>query len=126
MRILLCIAACFMLSGCPDFKPLHKPTTETLTPAQQAQRTARIAVDEANAALTSLNRTIAANVREGIWTKEQGQSALDESVAQGKNVDRAIKALEDGLYLDAQNQAELAKRVILSLHKKAAEKAREQ
>jgi hypothetical protein len=112
------------MSGCST-SPLHKPTTEALTPVQQAQKAARIAVDEANAALTALNRTIAANVKEGIWTKEQGQSALDESKAHGKNVDRAVTALEAGLYLDAQNQAELAKRVILSLHKKAAERARQ-
>jgi predicted small lipoprotein YifL len=121
--LILCLA---FLTGCPSLTPLHRPTTEVLTPAQQAQKAARIAVDEANAALTALNRTIAQNVMEGIWTKAQGQSALDESKAQGRNVDKAITALEAGLYLDAQNQAELAKRVILSLHKKASEKARAQ
>lgn len=123
-KLLFAIPILAALGGCQLFAPLHKQTsTVGMTVVRQAERAARVAVDEANAALTALNRTIATNVKEGIWTKERAQEALNESKIQGARVDAAASALVAGLYLDAQNQAELAKKVITTLHKKAAEKA---
>lgn len=124
MRILLCIAACLMLAGCPDFKPLHKPTTETLTPAQQAERTARHAYDEARTLLTTLYMEISANRKAGIWTREEGDSYLAEADHQDEQLKKAKVLLDNLDFSSAKIEADLVKTLLTNLRKRVAANAR--
>lgn len=116
------------LTGCGLTEPLHKPADPSvvLTPQQQAQQLARHTVEEANAALTAVNRTIATNVTAKVWTKAQAQSYLDESKKYGKQVDAARDALRLLNFSDAQAQAGAVKALILELQKRIAAEARKE
>lgn len=89
------------------------------------QDIARVAVDEANAALTALNRVISSNVKNGVWTKPQAQSFLDTSKEYGKQVDRAREALRLGDFTDAEARAKTVKALIIVLQRKVAEAGRQ-
>lgn len=121
------LLALLILPGCAELTaPLHAPTAvANEAPAAQAQRLTREAIDEANAALTALNRTITQNAGD-VWSKAQAQAYLDQSKALGARVDQAREALRLGNLAEAKNQAELVKQAILALHAKAAAEARKE
>jgi outer membrane biogenesis lipoprotein LolB len=125
-RFLFClIVASTLLSGCISTAPLQAPVViDNESPQAKALRLAHVAVNEANAALTALNNVIGDNAESEVWTKEQAQAALDESKAYGKTIDRARAALALGDLSEAKTQADLAKTLILALHKRVAQEAR--
>ena len=116
------------LSGCGVTQGLTQPLhDEKVQPTESAvMRTARIAVDEANASLTALDKVIGQNAESGVWTRAQAQDYLDTSKEYGRKVDAARAALRSGLPVDAQSQAEVVKVLILTLHKRVAEAARKE
>ena len=124
------LALAFSLGGCGTmgglFEPVHSPTTiEGETAVQQATRLAYASLDEAYVDLTALDIQIGKNVADRIWTKAQGQAALDESISYRKKVDKAYELLKLGDLSTAQSQAELIQRLIVTLQRKVAETARE-
>ena len=116
MRAAAFILLASLLSACAP-EPLR--SVDTGEPA--AVQAARVAIDEANGALTALNRTIGANVEQDIWTPDQAQAWLDESKSLGRKVDEARKALRLGDVTSAEGQAKAVRELILILHRKAAE-----
>jgi len=127
-RILAVIALAALMGGCAVVQGLTQPLhgDKAVTTEAPAVRAARVAIDEANAYLTALNKVIGDNAATGVWTKEQAQVYLDESKAYGKRVDNARELLRGGLLTDAQSQAEVVKALILTLHKRVAEAARKE
>jgi len=127
MRLLFLIPLLAMLAGCPSMtQPLHAPVEATAeSPAQKATRLAHASIDEANAALTAFNVTIGNNAAAGIWTKAQAQEALDQSKELGKGLDVAREAMRLGDITSAATQAELVKKLLITLQRKVAEKARD-
>jgi predicted small lipoprotein YifL len=129
-RLLTAIALVLSLTGCGTlgglFQPVHAPTTiEGETAVQRATRLAHATLDEAYVDLTALDIQIGKNVAERIWTKEQGQRALNESISYRMRVDEAYRLLKLGDLSTAQSQAELIQRLIVTLQRKVAETARE-
>ena len=128
-RVLLVVAAACLaipLAGCETAKALLQPlhSEQAVATEAPALRTARIAVDEANASLTALNIVIGQNAETMVWTKAEAQAVLVVSKGYGERVDKARELLRGGLLTDAQSQAEAVKALILTLHKRAAEAAR--
>ena len=123
--LVITLSGCAAMSGV--FSPLHAPQTDAQaaaeTPEQKALRLAREAVDESNAALLSLNKTIDANIDNQVWQAAEAQDYLDQSVAFGKKLTQARDALRLGNFADAQQQAEALRTLIILLQKKAAERA---
>jgi soluble cytochrome b562 len=121
----LCYLLPLLLLACAGLTdPLHgKPVPTDETPAQKALREAHSAIDEANAALIALNRTISNNVKSQVWTRLQAQAYLDQSVEYGSKLDKAKNLLLLGNIADAKQQAAAIKLLILELHKEVAAKA---
>lgn len=112
------------LVGCGLTSPLHnKPVPADETPAQKALREAHNAIDEANAALFALNKTISSNIKAGVWTRQQAQAYLNQSVDYGAKVDKARDLLKLGDITNAQQQAAAIKLLIIELHKQVAQQA---
>lgn len=126
----LALAVAILLSGCAMVKqmaqPLHKSPSAEMSTVEKAQYVARAAIDEANAALTAVNRTITANVKAKVWTKDQAQGYLDESKKYGKQVDDAREALRLSNFANAEAQANAVKALILKLQQRIAVKARKE
>jgi len=118
----LALGGCGTLQGMSE--PLHGD--QAATTEAPAMRNARVAVDEANASLTALNKVIGDNAETGVWTKAQAQGYLNDSKAYGKKVDAARELLRGGLLVDAKSQAEAVKALILVLHKRVADAARKE
>ena len=116
---ILCLA--LLLPGCALFGPVEPVSTRALTtPAEQAQN----AVNEANLSLTAAANVIAQNVKDGIWTKEQGRTYLDKVKNYAKQVDRAQELVKLGEFGQGKTQAEAVKALIIVLHREAAAAAR--
>lgn len=111
-----------LIAGCGLTAPLHDP--DKAATESTAVNAARVAIDEGNALLTAVNRTIGANVEAGVWTKSQAQAYLDESKALGKRLDQAREALRLGDIRDARAQADAVKALITALHARVAAEAR--
>jgi len=82
------------------------------------------AINEANVVLTATAQLVKENVTNGVMTKEEGKSVLDEVKKYSVQVDSAQALLLAGNPLEAQNQIKLLNSAILSLQKRVAEKAR--
>ena len=121
MRALL-VAILLSLAACTPTKVGTVPVSERLSPAEQQ---AQSAIHEANILLNAAARVIGQNVQDKIMTKAEGQKALDQVRSYATDVDRAQRLLDSGDVLNAQNQAELAKKLIVILHREIAEKARQ-
>lgn len=117
------LAACALLAGCVP-RPLHDPAKETGEPP--AVRAVRNVIDEGNALLTAVNRTIQANVSGRVWTKAQAQPYLDESQALGKRLDQAREGLRLGNIDDAKTKADAVKVLITTLHAMVAAAGRKE
>ena len=107
--------------GCAFFAPLHAPVA-----VDSVARAAQHAVDEANALRIAVNRVIAQNVTDGVWTPAQAQDYLDESKALGLRVDEARELLRLGDFANAQDRAEATRKLLLALQRKVAEQARKE
>lgn len=120
------LPSCAVLEGMTS--PLHKPQTEEQvqqeSPFDKAMRLAHATIDEGNAALYGVNKSITSNVKNKIWTFEQGQEYLDISKGYGKQLTDARKALSAATLLedvtDAQTQAEAIRSLIVTLHQRVA------
>jgi hypothetical protein len=126
MRILLVAALAalilggvFLLPGCTSLGTTGIQTGQS-TQAQQAQG----AINEANVALVATANVIAQNVTDGTMAKPEAQAALNQVRALAKQVDDAQVLLKTGAVLDAKTRADVASRLILTLHKEVAAKAR--
>jgi soluble cytochrome b562 len=125
--LLAVIALAAMIGGCGLMGPgglfpsTDIPVSPTLSPAAQA---AQKAINEANVTLAATANVIAQNVTDGIWTKPEAQSYLDKVKDFAKKTDAAQVLLNGGDILNAKNQAELLKSLILTLHREVAAKAR--
>lgn len=120
----LCYLLPLLLVGCAVLTdPLHGKVPADETQAQKALREAHAAIDEAYAALITLNRTISNNVKGGVWNRLQAQAYLDQSVEYRSKIDKAKNMLLLGNIADAQQQAAALKLLILELHKEVAAKA---
>lgn len=122
----LIVAACLALSGCGTMSTLFTPAgsipvSQALSPQAQAAQTA---INEGNVLLISFNKTVGQQKVDGIITAAERDAYLDTSDGYGKNLDDAQKALRSGDILSATNQAEMVKRLVIALHRKAAEAAR--
>lgn len=126
LLFLMALYGCAVMEGLTS--PLHKqPTAEqeaAETPAQKALRLAHATIDEANAALLSLDKVINDNFDNQVWTKAEAQGYLDQSVKFGKQLDKAREALRLGDLTGAQQQAEALRNLIITLQRKAAAGAR--
>ncbi|MGH8676875.1 MAG: hypothetical protein ACREUQ_00800 [Burkholderiales bacterium] len=112
-----------LLAGCETFtRPVHDPQAPVTESAAVHQ--ARVIIDEANALLIAVNRTIGANVDAGVWTKTQAQDYLDESKILGQRLDQAREALRIGSFSDAQAQANALRVLIVNLQRRIAVEAR--
>ena len=90
MRTFLALFVAIALSGCAlvgQVEPLSTMSVPATLP--EAGKQAQVAVNEANLALTAAANVIAANVKDGIWTKAQAQGYLDKVKDYAKQVDRA-------------------------------------
>jgi PBP1b-binding outer membrane lipoprotein LpoB len=126
MKILILFLA-LMLGGCSMFGPLETATPMSVpTTLPEAGRQAQLAINEANLALTAAANVIAANVKDGIWTKAQAQGYLDKVREYAKQVDRAQEAVRLGQFSTAQAQANAVQALILILHREAAAQARKE
>jgi len=127
MKPLLSLVIALLVSvgagvGCSSFtEPLARSATSTESSAVAAVR--RV-IDEGYATLTSLNRVIASNAREGVWTKSQAQSYLNQTREVGGKLDKARDALALGDIADAKNQAELTRVLLVELQRRVAAEAR--
>ena len=120
--IMALLAGCTMLQNMTQ--PLHAPVAvENEDAMVRAYRLAHATVDEANAALTVLNRTIGNNAASGVWTKAHAQHYLDQSKEKGKDLDKAREALKLGNIASAQTQAEAVKKLVIALQKEVARRA---
>lgn len=114
--------AVLLLTSCAMFtQPGTVPVSEKLSPAAQAAQTT---INEANILLTAAANVIAQNVVDGISTKDEGQKQIDQVRTYAAQVDRAQKLLESGDIVSAKNQAELAQKLIVTLHREVAARAR--
>ena len=95
------------------------------TNLSEAQASAQASINDANAWLTATSNVIAANVKEGIMTKAEGQAALDKVRAIARQVDEAQAFLRAG-NPKAVDVAQLAQRAIIALHREVAARARAQ
>jgi len=115
--ILAVLSACVTMT-----ESLHNP--EAVSTEAPAVKAARTAIDEGNALLTAVNRTIGANVDAKVWTRAQAQGYLDQSAGLGGRLDQAREALRLGNPGDAQAKADAVRSLILALQRKIAEEAR--
>lgn len=116
------ILALSLLAGCAMFtQPGTIPVSQQLSPAAQ---TAQTAINEANILLTAAANVIAQNVVDGISTKAEGQKQLDQVRTYAAQVDRAKRLLDSGDIVAAKDQAELASKLIVALHREVASRAR--
>jgi soluble cytochrome b562 len=81
------------------------------------------AINEANITLTAAANVIASNVRDKVFTREEGQQYIDKVRDLAKKVDDAQKLVDSGLP-DAAKQAEIVRSLILALHREVAARAR--
>lgn len=107
------------LTGCSIFGPVEPLGTAT-TPAGEAQ----LAVNEANLALTAVANTITANVKDGIWTKDQARPYLNQVKDYAVQADRAQELIRLGEFAKGKTQAEATKALITVLHREIAAQAR--
>lgn len=121
MRLLLCLVLALPLTSCALLGTVEPVSTRPLTGvAEQAQN----AVNEANLSLTAAANVIAQNVKDGIWTKEQGKTYLDKVKDYAKQTDRAQELVRLGEFGQGKTQAEAVKALIVVLHREAAAAAR--
>lgn len=128
--LVMCLSACAAVTGL--FEPLHAPQAKqesaVETPEQKMQKALKVtqdAIDEANALLISIKKTIGQNVHNKVWTSSEGQNYLDETRKVDTKLDQAREALRLGNMTDAQAQAEAVKQLILALQRRIAEAARQ-
>lgn len=117
MRALILILA---LTGCALFSPTGTiPVSQTLSaPAQQAQSS----INEANVLLAAAANVIAQNVVDGITPKDDARAQLAKVKSLAADVDRAKRLLEAGDIATAGQQAELARKLIVALHREVAQR----
>lgn len=99
----------FLLAGCVN--------------AVKAPTSPQEAINEANITLTATANVVAQNVKDGIFTKEEGQRYIDKVRDLAKKVDAAQKLVDTGMP-DAEKQAELVRDLIVALHREVAQRAR--
>ena len=105
-------------------EPLSTMSVPTTLP--EAGKQAQVAVNEANLALTAAANVIAANAKDGIWTKPQAQGYLDKVKDYAKQVDRAQELVRLGQFDLGKTQADAVRSVILILHREIAAQARKE
>lgn len=115
----LVLGVFFGLPGCTSLGSTGIQVGQS-TSAQQAQG----AINEANVALVATANVIAQNATDGTMAKADAQAALDRVRALSRQVDDAQALLKSGAVLDAKSKADIASRLILTLHKEVAAKAR--
>lgn len=122
-RIIAAIAAVVVLAACGAmFTPPGKvPVSEKLSPAAQ---TAQTAINEANILLIAAANVLGQQLTDGIVSKPEAQLQLNQIREFAARVDRAQQMLDTGDVLGAQNQAELAQRLLIVLHREIAQRAR--
>jgi soluble cytochrome b562 len=81
------------------------------------------AINEANITLAAAASVIGQNVKDKVFTKEEGQRYLDKVRELAKKVDDAQRLVDAGLP-DAAKQADLVKSLIVALHREVAARAR--
>lgn len=117
-----------VLIGLALFLGLPSCTSLGTTGIQAGQNTqaqaAQGAINEANVALVATANVIAQNATDGTMAKADAQAALDRVRALARQVDDAQVLLKSGAVLDAKSKADIASRLILTLHKEVAAKAR--
>lgn len=126
MRKLLLIAFLVFLPACSVIGPLQPAPVGASASLPEAGRVAQAAVNEANIALTAAAHVIAANVKDGIWTKPQAQSYLDKVKEYAKRVDQAQDLVRLGSFASAQAQADTVRALIVVLHREVAAQARKE
>ena len=127
MRTFLALFVAIALSGCAlvgQVEPLSTMSVPATLP--EAGKQAQVAVNEANLALTAAANVIAANVKDGIWTKAQAQGYLDKVKDYAKQVDRAQELVRLGQFDLGKSQADAVRAVILILHREIAAQARKE
>ena len=115
-----------LAAGCETFQAATQPLPRAESSEPAPVKAARLAIDEANAALIGLNVVIGDNVAAKVWTPDQAQTYLDESKAAGGKLDRAREVLRAGLPLDARSQAEAVRALVIALHRQVAAAARKE
>jgi hypothetical protein len=117
------LVAAAALSGCGTMftQAGTIPVSQSLSPQAQA---AMNAINEANVLLAAAANVIAQNVVDGISTKAEGQKLLDQVRAYSADVDRAKAMLVAGEVLAARDKAELARKLVVALHREVAARAR--
>src|SRR5574342_484404 len=113
MRVLL-LSLALLLPGCTLFQPADIPVSQSLSPQAAA---AQKAINEANVALAATANVIVENVASGILTKPETQSYVAKLRDFASKVDAAQVLLNGGKVIDAKNQAELLKSLIIALHR---------
>jgi hypothetical protein len=111
---ILLLAACFILAMIPG---CANPIVAPKTPQE--------AINEANVTLTATANVIAQNVKDGIYTKDEGNRYLGKVRELADKVDAAQKLVNSGLP-DAKQQAEIVRSLVLALHREVAQRARQQ
>jgi soluble cytochrome b562 len=109
LAILILAALAVLLTACANQVVVPKSPQE--------------AINEANVTLTATASVIAQNVKDKIYTKEEGQKYIAKVRELAGKVDDAQKLVSAGLP-DAAKQAEIVRSLILALHKEVASRAR--
>jgi len=119
--IIAALPACALIGPVEPAAPIGVPST-----LPEAGKQAQNVINEANIGLAAAASVIAANVRDGIYTKAQAQSHLDQVRDYAGKIDRAQEALTLGDFGSAQSQANAVRSLILILHREVAAQARKE
>jgi hypothetical protein len=90
-----------------------------------APQSPQAVINETNVLLTASANVIAQNVKDGIYTKDEGNRYLGKVRELADKVDAAQKLVNSGLP-DAKQQAEIVRSLVLALHREVAQRARQQ
>jgi hypothetical protein len=119
--LLTILPGCALLGPVEPVAPIGVPST-----LPEAGKQAQNAINEANVGLAAAANVIAANVRDGIYTKAQAQAYLDQVKDYARKIDRAQEAVKLGDFSSAQGQADAVRSLILILHREVAAQARKE
>lgn len=103
-----------LIGGCAAVQPLPSAPVSGAA-VESATARAQQAINEANAALTSLNTAILSAYRTGTISREDAQNYATASIDIGNQVDLAQQAIRYG-NKDAGSQAEAARSLAVSLY----------
>lgn len=124
-KLLVALALSLSLTGCAMFSGMYEPIhkVEKVDSVKSATELAQSVIDEANAARYSINTTIKDRVANKVWTWEQGQKYLNQSMAYGLKIEAAQVLLDAGDVVGSENEAELVRALLVKLSAEVARQA---